>query len=55
MLFEQPRDGKYFGHAPNYMEVLAEGADLHNQVRNVRITGIDGERLLGELAEDGAS
>ena len=52
VLFEQPRDGRYVGHAPNYMEVLAEGADLHNQIRNVKITGSDGESLLGELLED---
>ena len=36
VLFEQPRDGRYVGHAPNYMEVLAEGTDLHNQIRNVK-------------------
>ena len=52
VLFEQPRDGRYFGHAPNYMEVLAEGADLHNEIRNVKITGTDGESLLGEVLED---
>ena len=52
VLFEQARDGKYFGHAPNYMEVLAEGADLHNEIRNVKITGTDGESLLGEILED---
>ena len=51
VLFEQPRDGRYFGHAPNYMEVLADGADLHNQVRDVTITGTDGEVLLGTLVE----
>ena len=52
VLFEQPRDGKYSGHAPNYMEVLAEGTDLHNEIRNVKITGTDGESLLGEVLED---
>lgn len=52
VLFEQPKDGRYFGHAPNYMEVLADGTDLHNQVRNVKITGTDGASLLGELLED---
>ena len=51
VLFEQPRDGKFFGHAPNYMEVLAEGEDLHNQVKPVRITGTDGQVLFGELEE----
>ena len=52
VLFEQPKGDKYAGHAPNYMEVLADGTDLHNQVRNVRITGSDGTSLLGELLED---
>ena len=49
VLFEQPRDGKFSGHAPNYLEVLAEGEGLHNQVKPVRITGTDGQVLFGEL------
>ena len=49
VLFEQPRDGKFSGHAPNYMEVLAEGEGLHNQVKPVRITGTDGQGVFGEL------
>ena len=28
------------------------GTDLHNQIRNVKITGSDGESLLGEILED---
>ena len=52
VLFEQPRDGKFFGHAPNYMEVLAEGTELHNEVRNVVITAVEGESLLGRIQED---
>lgn len=51
VLFEQPRDGKFFGHAPNYMEVMADGEGLHNQVRTVEITGTDGEALLGRILE----
>ena len=51
VLFEQPKGDKFSGHAPNYMEVLAAGEDLHNQVRNVRITGIEDGALLGEIAE----
>ena len=43
VLFEQPRDGKFSGHAPNYMEVLAEGEGLHNQVKPVRSSGTDGQ------------
>ena len=49
VLFEQPRDGRYTGHAPNYMEVAAAGEGLHNIVKNVRITGVDGELLTGEV------
>ena len=49
VLFEQPRSGLFSGHAPNYMEVRVEGEGLHNQVRSVRITGVDGDALLGEL------
>ncbi len=54
VLFEQPRGERYLGRAPNYMEVLAgtAEADLHNQVRPVRITGTDGEILTGEIQED---
>jgi len=52
VLFEQPRDGRFSGHAPNYMEVLAEGENLHNTVKNVKITAVEGERLLGVIVEE---
>ncbi len=52
VLFEQPREGRFFGRAPNYMEVLVRGEGLHNTVKPVRITGTDGQSLLGELRED---
>ncbi len=51
VLFEQPKQGGFSGHAPNYMEVLAEGQELHNVVKNVRITGTDGKVLLGRIEE----
>ena len=51
VLFEQPRNGKFFGHAPNYMEVLVEGEDLHNVVKNVRVTATDGDVLFGEIED----
>ena len=52
VLFEQPAgDGLFLGRAPNYAEVLVKGADLHNTVRPVRITGTDGEVLFGEMEE----
>jgi len=52
VLFEQLKGNLFSGHAPNYMEVLVDGEDLHNQVKNVRITGVDGEALLGEIVEN---
>ena len=51
VLFEET-DGAFFtGHAPNYVKVYAEGEDLHNEVRPVRITGLREDGLLGEIVE----
>ncbi len=48
VLFEEA-DGDYdTGHAPNYIKVYAPGANLHNQVRDVKITGLFRDGLLGE-------
>ena len=50
VLFEQTDErGRTCGHAPNYMDVAVEETDLHNQIRNVKITGIDGDILVGRL------
>lgn len=50
VLFEQPgREGEFTGHAPNYIEVTAPGEDLHNCLRPVRITGVKGTILKGEI------
>ena len=49
VLFEQEKDGYYTGHAPNYCEVGVRANDLHNKVLDVKITGISGEMLIGEL------
>ena len=48
VLYEQPYDGRYHGHAPNYMTVAVSGEDLHNKVVLTRITGVEGELLTGE-------
>ena len=54
VLFEQARGEWFSGHAPNYMEVLVPGGEeLHNEVKQVRITRTDGESLSGEIMEDG--
>ena len=44
VLFEQEEDGLYAGHAMNYVKVYVRAADLHNEIRAVRIT---------ELCRDG--
>ena len=49
VLFEQAKDGLYTSHAPNYMEVGVAADGLHNVILNVKITGVDGEILRGEL------
>ena len=49
VLFEEKKSGLWQGHAPNYVAVRAEGSDLHNCLRDVRITGTAGSALLGEI------
>ena len=49
VLFEQEKEGRFAGHAPNYMEVLAQGEGMHNEVRNVEITAVENGSLVGEI------
>ena len=49
VLYEQPADGLYHGHAPNYMVVAVQGEALHNQILPTRIVGVENGILLGEL------
>ena len=37
VLFEQIEHDLFTGHAPNYVKVYAEGADLQNEIKQVRI------------------
>ena len=49
VLFEET-DGTYFtGHAPNYVKVYAEGENLHNEIREVTVTEIYKDGVLGVL------
>ena len=49
VLFEE-KSGDYFtGHAPNYIKVYAEGENLHNQVKNVRITAVYQDGVVGTI------
>ena len=49
VLFEEPEDGLFTGHAPNYVKVYVEGQDLHNQILPVTITEIYRDGVRGEL------
>ena len=47
VLFEEPEGEYYTGHAPNYVKVYVTGDGLHNQIRDVRITGVYKDGVLG--------
>ena len=49
VLFEEPSEGHYTGHAPNYVRVYAEGQALHNEVRSVAITGVYKDGVIGTI------
>lgn len=51
VLFEQPEEGLFAGHAMNYVKVYAPGEDLHNQVRSVRIEAVFAEGVRGRIVE----
>ena len=52
VLYEQEAEGLWTGHAPNYILVGAAGRELHNRVRQTKITGVRGNMLVGELEEE---
>ena len=47
VLFEEPEAGYFTGHAPNYVKVYVKGEKLHNEIRNVTITGIYRDGVMG--------
>ena len=49
VLFEEADGICYTGHAPNYVKVYVQGQDLHNEVRQVRISGLMPDGVLGEI------
>ncbi len=49
VLFEQPENGFYAGHAPNYAKVYTAPGELHNAVRRVRITELCRDGVFGVL------
>ena len=52
VLFEEPRDGRAFGRAPNSMEVWTDAGPAANELRAVRVLSSDGDALYG-VADDG--
>ena len=49
VLLEEEKEGLWQGHAPNYVAVRAVGEDLHNQLRQVTVTGVGDGILLGTI------
>ena len=49
VLFEEENGAYFTGHAPNYVKVYAEGKSLHNEVRQVRITGLHADGVIGTI------
>ena len=50
VLFEEERDGVWLGHTIRYCQVgVTSTESLHNQLRQVRLTGREGSQLTGEL------
>ena len=47
VLFEEQVLSFYTGHAPNYVRVYAAGEELHNAVKNVKITGLYEDGVFG--------
>ena len=49
VLFEE-KEGEFFtGHAPNYIKVYVPGEDLHNEIRNVRLTEVYKDGMMGVM------
>ena len=49
VLFETHDGNLWHGHGANYCTVVAEGENLRGLVKNVKISGISGENLVGEV------
>ena len=49
VLFEEAEGDLFAGHAPNYVKVYVPATDLHNQVKQVKITEIFRDGVAGQL------
>ena len=49
VLFETEHDGSWVGHSDNYCLVRVAGDDLRGLVKNVKISAVSGQMLVGDL------
>ena len=49
VLFETEHDGNWVGHSDNYCLVRVAGDDLRGLVKNVKISAVSGQMLVGDL------
>ena len=47
VLFEEQEGAFYTGHAPNYVKVYYRGEDLHNQIREITVTEVYKDGVIG--------
>ncbi len=52
VLFEEPEEGLFIGHTPNYIKVYAPGQGLHNTLHTLQITGLYRDGVMGEFTEE---
>ena len=51
VLFETAEGDGFSGHSDTYLRVEAPGEKLRGSINQVRITGVDGELLTGEIID----
>ena len=49
VLFEEREGDLFTGHAPNYVKVYGNGENLHNEIREVKITAVYGDGVMGTV------
>jgi threonylcarbamoyladenosine tRNA methylthiotransferase MtaB len=49
VLFEEKEGDCFVGHAPNYVKFYVSGENLHNQIRDVTVTGVCKDGVAGEI------
>ena len=49
VLFEEPEGAYFAGHASNYVKVYTVGENLHNEIRDVKITALYQDGVMGTI------